>query len=233
MNQEMTTIPGPTRRIPALTYGRISTSLLLGCLLGSGCARQSADAPTHSLSEWRALQNPPRAPEMSSDAEVTLNGYGLTAPAGMELTRSGKLTPTIDWITLRWHGPLRPDQAGIPLANQSRTALVWELLQARPGVPGTTLDRLASALAQDSLNNAARHSQYVATPVETCSVHGLPGFRYYWKGVFPLTHKMNHGFVYYVNDARTVIYLRSTDAEPFSTTTLPLCEKAALTFHKL
>ena len=223
-------IPAPAARTPSLSRRLAGTGLLLGCLLGTGCAQQSAGTSPRSLSQSQALQNPPK---MSSDAEVTLNGYGLTVPAGMELTRSGKLTPTIDRITLRWHGPLRPDQRGVPLADQSRTALVWELLQARPGVPNTTLDHLASVLARDSYNGATRHSQYVATPVETCRVHGLPAVRYYWKGVFPLTHKTNHGFVYYVNDARTVIYLRATDAEPFSTTTLPLCEKAALSFHKL
>jgi len=211
------------------------TRLLAGFLLVGlgGCARPPAGPPPRSLSEWRALQNarqnPPRPPEVSSDAEVTLNGYGITVPAGMLLTRSGGLTPTSSRITLHWNSPIRPDR--------SRTVFLWEIYQPNPGQPAATLARLAQVLARDSQANADRHSGYVASGIEPYTLHGLHGFRYYWKGSFATTRHVNHGFVYVLNGPprllNTVVYLRATDSEPYHKTILPRCEKAVLSFHTL
>ncbi len=222
----MTTIQIAVRRTLSVPLGLALSSLLLGGLLGVGCARQP---PQPSLSELRAAVNaqehPYRPPEMSSGAAFEINGYGITVPPGMVLTRSGGMTTNASRFTFRWQGATR--------ANGSRTNIVWELFQALPGVPAMKPARVPRLLASDLQNNAGRHTQFVASRIEPVTVHGLHAFRYYWKGVLPLTQHLNHGFVYFIGDKRNLTYIRATDGDPYSKESLPLCEKAALSFHKL
>lgn len=184
---------------------------LLGCGLGSlllaGCGRGPGGA---SLLPPDRLPMGPRPLPLSGDTVVTLNGYGITVPAGMALTRTGGLTAKTTRTTYRWRGPIR--------ADKTRTVLVWEILQARPGME---TDPAPVILAQDSRDNAARHSAYVASRIEAYTINGFHFCRYYWKGLFPVTNSRNHGFVYVASDPHTIIYIRATDGEPYSKTTLP------------
>ena len=199
--------------------GSFPGGLFLLSLLLSGCARQPGPVAPHPADGSRAVSQPP---EVSGGQEVTFAGYGITAPTGMILTQTSRGTAKATHVTYRWRGPIRPDK--------TRTVLVWETVQA---VPGMETDPTPAIIARDSQDNAGRHASYVASRIVPYTVHGLPFFHYYWKGFFSATKSENRGFVYVTSGPQTIIYIRATDSDPYNKATLALCEKAALSFRKL
>lgn len=214
----------------ALTRRLIGTGLLLGSLLGTGCGPKSADSfdpppvpPAGQIAPAPGLID--NAPAVSTESEVTLDGYGMTVPAGMKRERIVERSASSIETTLRWLGPLRPDK--------TRTRIIWHSFKAQPGVSGIETARLPKLLAAYMEHNATLYPGQVLSPLQPFALHGLPAVRGYWKGFSPEIQKTDHGFVYIVGEAQNIIYIRAFDCEPYNKKSLPLCEKAALTFHKL
>ena len=210
--------------------GLLGTGLLLGCLLGTGCGPKSADTfdpppapPTRQIAADPRLAE--RAPAVSTGANVRLEGYELTVPAGMKRERLFRSNSNSTETTLRWLGPLRPDK--------TRTRIIWYCFQAKGGAPGLATDSLPQVLADYMRHNAVLYPGQVTSPIQRFALHGIPAVRCYWKGFSPEIHRTDHGFVILAADDQTANYIRAFDCEPYNKESLPHCEKAALTFHKL
>lgn len=218
----------PRRR--AVMRRLVGASLLLGCLPGTGCARQAVDTlqPSTIPPAGQVAPDPrlaENAPAMSTETEVTLDGYGMMVPAGMKRERIFKRSSSSTETTLRWLGPLRPDK--------TRTRISWHCFQANANVLGLATERLPQLLAAYMQHNATLYPGQVTSPLQRFALHGLPAVRCYWKGFSPEIHKTDHGFVILTADEQAANYIRAFDCEPHNKKSLPVCEKAALTFHKL
>lgn len=63
-------------------------------------------------------------------------------------------------------------------------------------------------------------------------MQGAAFARIFWKGVRTRNNRSSRGLVFVTTDRQELITISGTDAEPHAQSTLPMCEAAALTFHK-
>ena len=206
----------PSRRLNVLII-----ALYIACLHAGAVTVWTIpppNPPLASVSIWKP--SPGLVNQLAP--ETGWEGYNFRQPPGFALTmRQNRVLRSVADI-YEWDGPIRPDE--------TRAIFVVRIIHPQPGYYPN--DNLTELLSQRSEAYSDTHRNYTASGIQFGNLNGLEFSRLHWQGFWPRTRKVDNGLIYLTTIPEAIITITASDAEPYQQTTLPLCEAAALTFHK-
>ena len=196
----------------------------VSAILASGVWTRVPKAQTsHKSSAWTA--NPALVAKLGPELKITAPGtgtYGIRPPRGFVLHQVNMMAMAGGGMIYMWMGPMQPDNTQ---ANFTVT-IGKDNSGMMPGMTSASFVRLEMSAVTMS------HKNSQVSAMQQGTIHGLPFARSSWKGIGPRTGKMFQG-IFYGEFVRPLdIMIVAKDEAPFSKSSMPLFNAAALTLHK-